>query len=114
MALTNINNLGGIDALDNLNAADETFIIEGLRNLLLHNDDPRFAIELFVGQMAAEGFANAGMGAVRAVVESPTVRVQFIQTGANMTKLVGYVKVDSTWMEVTTCVVDGQMSAAGA
>lgn len=114
MALTNINNLDALDGVANINAADELVIKAGLRTMLHHTNDARFCIELFIGQMGAEGWANVAAGAVRAVVESPTVRVQFVQTGANKTKMIGYVKVGDDWMIVNTMVMDTQLSAAGA
>ena len=114
MALTNIDNLDGLDAVAAINAADETFIKAGLREILHHTNEQLFCLDLFLGQMAAEGFANVSAGEVRAVVESPTARVQFINTGSSMTRIHGFTLVDSEWKRVSEIVTDGQLSAAGA
>ena len=114
MSTTNINNLDALDGVDNINAADETKIKAGLRTLLHHTNDSRFCIDLFIGQMAAEGFANVAAGATRATVESPGALVKFIQTGANKTRLEAYVSVSAEWVKVNEMVMDDQLSAAGA
>lgn len=114
MATTDIDNLDALDGVDNINAADETKIKAGLRMMLHHTNDARFCIDLFIGQMAAEGWQNANSGDLRALVESPNCRVTFTQTGANKTRLDGYVKVGDDWIKVNTMVMDDQLSATGA
>ncbi len=112
MALTNIANIDALDTVLNINATDETLLKSFLKELVHQTRDDR-KIELFYGQMAAEGFANVGDGEVRIVVESPTIRVRFYQSGAVTTRCQMYALVDSTFVLISELVQAGQFSADG-
>jgi hypothetical protein len=99
MAVTNINNLDGLDAVANIGAGGETTIKDAVKKSLskLAQGDPR-VLGLFEGQMAAEGFAvEAG---VKYTVESPTVKVEVVAEGAQQNLIRTYVKVSSAWVKV--------------
>jgi hypothetical protein len=113
MALSDIDNIDALDSIDYVNASDETLAKEFLAVLFHHTNDPR-SIELFYGQMKAEGFEDVNSGDIRIVIESPTVRVRFYQTGANKTRCHLYLYVDSEWVLTSEIVQDGIFSAAGA
>jgi hypothetical protein len=113
VAVTNINNLDGLDAVDNINAADEVIVKSVLQDFLFHTH-ARAAATLFIGQMAAEGFANVSDGQVRITVESPTIKVAFYHVGSYKTRAHMYEKVSGAWRKISEKVYDGQFSAAGA
>lgn len=98
MATTSINNLDGLDAVTNIAAGGETFIKSALKTVMRGIRDDRI-FGLFIGQMAAEGFAVTAPGATRATLESPTVKIIFtLQSGYVVTTL--YFLVGSDWAEV--------------
>jgi hypothetical protein len=98
MATTNINNLDGLDAVANIGAGGETFIKAALKTVLRGIRDDRL-FDLFIGQMAAEGFAVTAPGSVRATLESPTVKLTFtLQTGR--TVVLAQFLVDAVWVDV--------------
>jgi hypothetical protein len=97
MATTNIDNLDGLDAVTNIAAGGETFIKGALKAVLRGMRDDRI-FDLFNGQMAAEGFATTTPGALRATLESPTVKLTFVlQSGYVVTT--AYFLVGSAWSE---------------
>lgn len=100
MATTNINNLDGLDAVANIGAGGETTIKECVKKLLskLAMGDPR-TLDLFVGQMAAEGFASVNAGLLY-TVESPTVKIEVIKEAAGQHLLRIYVLVSAAWVKV--------------
>jgi hypothetical protein len=99
MATTNINNLDGLDAVANIGAGGETTIKECVKKALskLAMGDPR-TLDLFVGQMAAEGF-TADVGTLY-TVESPTVKVEVIKEAAGQHLIRVYVLVSAAWVKV--------------
>lgn len=81
MAVTNINNLDGLDVVTHIGAGGETFIKNSLKQCFRGMRDDRI-FDLFIGQMAAEGFDVTLPGSLRATLESPTVKLTFVlQTG---------------------------------
>ncbi len=97
MATTNIDNLDGLDAVTNIAAGGETFIKAALKTCLRGVRDDRI-FDLFVGQMAAEGFAVTAPGALRATLESPTVKLTLtLQTGYVV--VVAHFLVGAAWQE---------------
>jgi hypothetical protein len=99
MAVTNINNLDGLDAVANIGAGGETTIKECVKKMLskLAMGDPRL-LDLFVGQMAAEGF-TADVGTLY-TVESPTVKIVVIKEAAGQHLIRAYVLVSAAWVQV--------------
>lgn len=81
MAATNINNLDGLDAVTNIAAAGEVLLKAAVKRAIqvLANGEPRVA-ELFVGQMAAEGW-DVPVGIVHEV-HSPTFKVEMLKQAA--------------------------------
>lgn len=100
MATTNINNLDGLDAVTNVAAGGETTIKECVKKALskLAMGDPR-VLDLFVGQMAAEGFASVNTG-ILYTVESPTVKVEIVKEAAGQHLIRVYVLVSAAWVKV--------------
>jgi len=98
MAVTNITNLDGLDAVTNVAAGGETYIKDAIKSLMHGINDERM-FDLFIGQMAAEGFATTVPGALRATLESPTVKITFtVQTG--FTRMNLSFLVSSAWQTV--------------
>ena len=99
MAVTNINNLDGLDAVANIGAGGETIIKECTKKVLskLAMGDPR-VLDLFVGQMAAEGFA-VDVGTIY-TVESPTVKIEVVKEAAGQYLIRAYVLVSAAWVKV--------------
>ena len=112
MATTDIDNLDGLDAVDNINAADEALVKSILSDLMFHTH-ARSQFGLFVGQMAAEGFADVVEGEARITVESPTIKVSFYHVGAGKTRVHMY-EVGTPDRKISEKIYDGQFSAAGA
>jgi hypothetical protein len=100
MATTNVSNLDGLDAVANIGAGGETTIKECVKKALskLAGGDPR-TLDLFVGQMAAEGFASVDTGLLY-TVESPTVKLEIIKEAASQHLIKVYVKVSGVWSKV--------------
>jgi hypothetical protein len=100
MATTNINNLDGLDAVTYIGAGGETTIKECVKKALskLSMGDPR-VLDLFVGQMAAEGFNGVVAGTLY-TVESPTVKIEVIKEAAGQHLIRVYVLVSAAWVKV--------------
>lgn len=99
MAVTNVNNLDGLDAVPNVGAGGETIIKDCVKKALskLAQGDPR-VLGLFEGQMAGEGF-TAEYG-VLYTVESPTVKIEVVNEAQGQRLIRTYVKVGSDWVKV--------------
>lgn len=105
MATTNISNLDGLDVVANIGADGETFIKNALKTVMRGIRDDRL-FDLFIGQMAAEGFAVTAPGSVRATLESPTVKlILTLQTGR--TVVLAQFLVGAEWKDVMSRTVAG-------
>ena len=99
MAVTNVNNLDGLDAVANVGAGGETIIKECVKKALskLAMGDPR-VLGLFEGQMAGEGFTP--VTGLLYTVESPTVKVAILKEAAGQHLIRVYVLVSAAWVQV--------------
>lgn len=99
MATTNIDNLDGLDAVANIGAGGETVIKDAVKKALskLAQGDPR-VLDLFVGQMAAEGFATKA--GIQYTVESPTVKVEVVAEGDQQNLIRTYINVSAAWVKI--------------
>lgn len=99
MAVTNINNLDALNGVSNVGAGGETIIMAAVKKSLskLAQGDPR-VLDLFVGQMAAEGFA-VDTGLIY-TVESPTVKIEVLKEAAGQYLVRTYVLVSAAWVKV--------------
>ena len=103
MATTNINNLDALDSVINIAAADETLIKSLLEDVM---DFDKRTMQLFIGQMAAEGFTQIQTG-TRVTLESPTVKVLFIQQEANRVQVLTHYLVDGEFVLIGERVLPG-------
>ena len=96
MALSNINNLDALDTVANIGAGGEAIIKEAITTTFKRflGDESRL-INLFVGQLAAEGF-TPDVGVVY-VIESPTVRLSISKAAAGQYYVEAYLNVSSVW-----------------
>jgi len=99
MAVTNIANLDGLDPVANVAAGGEIIIKDCVKKALskLAQGDPR-VLDLFVGQMAAEGF-TADIG-IKYTVESPTVRIVIKKQATPQFQILTYVLASAVWVLV--------------
>lgn len=76
MAATNISNIDGADAVANVAAGGETVLKSAVTEAITRvaQEDKR-VVELFFGQMSAEGFALTAPGLLY-YIQSPTVKVE--------------------------------------
>jgi acetyl-CoA acetyltransferase len=114
MAVTNINNLDGLDAVANIGAGGETVIKAAVKLVLkqLAGNDPRH-VDLFVGQMAAEGFDLVGSNltaGLQYTVESPTVKVEVYAEQAGQRLIRAYVLISAAWSKT----FEGHLANLGA
>lgn len=103
MAATNISNLDGLDAVANILAAGETLLKAAVKKVLrnIAEIDPRIT-DLFIGQMAAEGFAPASGTGLIATLASPTVKIELYKQQAGQLVVKAYLYVGGAWSQVYT------------
>jgi hypothetical protein len=110
MAVTNINNLDGLNAVPGFTADDETLVKAIVTEVLFHGNF-RALSGLFVGQMAAEGFIDIDVGELRATLESPTIQIRFYDTGVGKTQVNVYELVSAAWVLRMELEYDGSFSS---
>lgn len=98
MATTNVNNLDALDPVANIGAGGETIIKAAVRHVIkqIAHNEPR-CIDLFIGQMAAEGFAVSQ--GLTYTVQSPTFKVEVLSEVGGQKLVRAYNYIGSAWVK---------------